>query len=297
MLGAIIGDIVGSYYEVLEINDYKNRVDKKRLYKDRIKILDLNVPLFTEDCSYTDDSVLTIAVAQSILNHISYEDSLREFGMAEIKMGCDKYGRSRFGSGFIKWLQGESEGQSFGNGAAMRVSPVGHYFDTLDIALKEAELATIPSHNHEEAISSAKAVTSAIYLARNGYSKMEIKQFIEENFGYNLTMNLEELQRNYKFSSKAIKSVPQAIYCFLESESFEDSIRKAISIGGDSDTIAAICGSISEAYYGIPEALKQEALSYLPYKYQMIVSRFYERLNNKNNSQELVKKKLYEKKS
>lgn len=297
MIGAIIGDIVGSYYEVLEINDYKNRIDKKRLYDERIKILDLDVPLFTEDCSYTDDSVLTIAIANSIINSISYEDSLREFGLAEIELGFDKYGRSRFGSGFVKWLQSDSVGQSFGNGAAMRISPVGYYFDTMDDILKEAKLATIPSHNHEEAIAGARAVASAIYLARTGYSKEEIKKFIEENFGYNLTMNLDDLQRNYKFSSKTIKSVPQAIYCFLEANSFEDSIRKAISIGGDSDTIAAICGSISEAYYGVPEKLKTESLAYLPPKYKMIVTEFYDRLNRKNVEDLSAKKKLYEKKS
>lgn len=288
MLGAIIGDIVGSYYEVLEINAIKERIDKKRPYDERVKILDKRVSLFSEECSYTDDSVLTLAIAYAILNNVSYEDSLRKFGLAEISLGCDKYGRSRFGSGFVKWLENEKDGNSFGNGAAMRISPVGYYFDDMESIYKEAECATIPSHNHVDAIAGARAVAMAIFLARTGCGKDDIKEYIQNTFGYSLDMCMEDLQHNYKFTSKSIGSVPQAIFCFLESNSFEDAIRKAISIGGDSDTIAAICGSISEAYYGIPDDIKQEAISYLPEEYKKIVTDFYSAVNKKNQGKKLV---------
>lgn len=276
MLGAIIGDIVGSYYEVLEINAKKNREDKKRPYEERIKVLDKNVPLFTEECTYTDDTVLTLALSSSIINNISYEESLRSFGTAEMNLGVDKYGRRRFGSGFVKWLQNTKEGNSYGNGGAMRISPIGFYYDNLETILEQSHLATIPSHNNEEAIIGAQAVSTCIYLARKGYSKKDIKKIIEFYFDYDLDLDLEELQHNYIFSARTKESIPEAIFCFLESESFEDALRKSLSIGGDADTIAAITGAISESFYGIPESFKEKALSYLPEKYQVIVARFYE---------------------
>lgn len=278
MLGAIIGDIVGSHYEVLEINAKKNNPDKKRSYEERISILNPEVDLFTEQCSYTDDSVLTIAIASSIISDKDYESSLRKYGTKEISLGLDKYGRSRFGRGFVNWLQDNKEGNSYGNGGAMRISPVGFYFNDIKSILEETKLATIPSHNHDDAITGAQAVTAAIYFARKGYSKKDIKTLLEFYFDYNLNFSLSELQHNYKFSSRTSESVPQAIFCFLESSSFEDAIRKSVSIGGDSDTIAAITGSISEAYYGIPEELKEKALSFLPPEYIKIVKDFYEEL-------------------
>lgn len=278
MLGAIIGDIVGSHYEVLEINAKQNNPDKKRSYEERISILNPEVDLFTEQCSYTDDSVLTIAIASSIISDKDYESSLRKYGTKEISLGLDKYGRSRFGRGFVNWLQDNKEGNSYGNGGAMRISPVGFYFNDIKSILEETKLATIPSHNHDDAITGAQAVTAAIYFARKGYSKKDIKTLLEFYFDYNLNFSLSKLQHNYKFSSRTSESVPQAIFCFLESSSFEDAIRKSVSIGGDSDTIAAITGSISEAYYGIPEELKEKALSFLPPEYIKIVKDFYEEL-------------------
>lgn len=281
MLGAIIGDIVGSYYEVEEINALKNNPDKKRSYEDRIKILDKRVPLFTEDCSYTDDSVLTIAIAHSLNSGLPFEEVLRNYGLEEISLGQDKYGRSRFGSGFVLWLKGEKEGDSYGNGASMRISPVGYYYDDLEYILKTTRQATIPSHNNKEAIKGAQAVASTIYLARNDFSKEEIKDFLESRFGYFMNFDLEDLQKNYKFSARTNSSVPQAIFCFLESNDFEDCLRKSISIGGDTDTIAAISCSIAESFYGIPEELKKQALSYLPEKYQKVVTDFYNILDLK----------------
>ncbi len=276
MLGAIIGDIAGSYYEVLEINAKKKHPTKKRPYEERIKVLDSKVELFTEKCSYTDDSVLTIAIASSLLNDKDYEKAIRHFGIKEMNMGFDQYGRSRFGKNFVLWLKNEKLGDSFGNGGAMRISPIAFYYDDLEIILNETNLATKPSHNTEEAIEGSKAVSTAIYLARKGYSKKVIKNLIEFYFNYNLDMNLEDLQHNYFFSARTSESIPEAIFCFLESNSFEDAIRKALSIGGDSDTIATIVGSISEAFYGIPKNLKEKALTYLPEQYKIIVNNFYE---------------------
>lgn len=275
MLGAIIGDIVGSYYEVKEIEALKNNPDKKRAYEERIKILNKDVPLFTENCSYTDDSVLTIAISAGLTDGKSFEEVLKEYGLNEISLGEDKYGRSRFGSGFVSWLKGEKEGNSFGNGSAMRISPIGYYYDDLKYVLTKSQEATIPSHNHPEAIVGAQAVSASIYLARNGFSKEEIKDFLESRFKYFFNYDLECLQRNYKFTSKAQNSVPQAIFCFLESTDFEDCLRKSISIGGDTDTIAAISCSIAESYYGIPEEIQKQAFSFLPEKYIKQINKFY----------------------
>lgn len=282
MLGAIIGDIAGSFYEVEEINALKNNPDKKRSYEERIKILDKSVPIFTDDCSYTDDTVLTIAIAEALIKGIDFEEVLKQYGLEEISLGADKYGRSRFGSGFVSWLKGEKEGDSYGNGASMRISPVGYYYDDLEYVLKTTRQATVPSHNNKEAIKGAQAVASTIYLARNNFSKEEIKDFLESRFGYFIHYDLEELQKNYKFSARTINSVPQAIFCFLESTDFEDCLRKSISIGGDTDTIAAISCSIAESFYGIPEELKQKALSYLPERYKKVLNEFYKILELKS---------------
>lgn len=231
MLGAIIGDIVGSIYEVEEIKAINTHPDKKRSYEERITILNNSTPLFISDCSYTDDTVLTTAIASSLLGKKSFEESLREYGLKEIELGKDKYGRSRFGKGFVSWLKKEKVGDSYGNGASMRISPIAYFYDDLDVILSKTKEAAIPSHNHEEAILGAQAVNTAIYLSRNNYSKEEIKKELERRFNLDLNFNLEELQHNYRFSSRTSESVPQAIYCFLESTSFEDCLRKSISIG------------------------------------------------------------------
>lgn len=281
MLGAIIGDIVGSIYEVEEIKAINTHPDKKRSYEERIIILNNSTPLFISDCSYTDDTVLTTAIASSLLGKKTFEESLREYGLKEIELGKDKYGRSRFGKGFVLWLKKEKVGDSYGNGASMRISPIAYFYDDLDVILSKTKEATIPSHNHEEAVLGAQAVNTAIYLSRNNYSKEEIKKELERRFNLDLNFNLEELQHNYRFSSRTSESVPQAIYCFLESTSFEDCLRKSISIGGDTDTIAAISCSIAESFYGIPKEIEEKALTYLPNNYKRIITSFYSILNLK----------------
>ena len=254
MLGAIIGDVAGSKYEVLEV-DYMKKYKKPRPYEERIKILDKSTPLFTEDCSVTDDSILTYSIYDAIKNgNCDYETYFRMYGMREAELGVDKYGRSRFGKGFLEWLYVNMRGGSWGNGAAMRVSPVGYMFNTLEEVEEHASRSAQPTHCNTEAIESAEAVAVSIFLLRSGYTKEQVIAYIKEHY-YPLNYNLEDLQRNYTFSSRALCSVPQALYIFGISNDFEDGIRKAISIGGDSDTIACIVGSLCEACYGISNDL------------------------------------------
>lgn len=270
MYGAIIGDIIGSYYEVLEI-EYQKKYKKQRPYNERIKIM--TDELFTDNSSYTDDTILTVAIADSIINgNCDYEKYLIQYGLREIALGLDKYGRNRFGKGFIEWLMGK-EGNSYGNGAPMRISPVG-YFNTLEAVKENSYYATIPSHNNIEAIKASECISTSIYLLRNKIAKEELKKDIEQNY-YNLNYDLEDLRKNNKFSSKSSVTVPQAIYIFLNSNSFEDSIRKAISIGGDTDTIAAMVGSLSEAYYGLDDNLIEKANQYLTDDIKKIINQFY----------------------
>lgn len=281
MYGAIIGDIVGSYYEVLEIKN------KNRSYEDRMKIMDRNVPLFNEKCSCTDDSILTTAIADAILNGESYEKKLREYGLREINLGKDIYGRSRFGKGFVEWLKNDYIGESFGNGSAMRISPIGFLFNSIDEIKSESLNATIPSHNHIESIKSSEAVAVSIYLLRRGMDKDSLKEYIEKHY-FSLEYDLDDLRKNYKFTSRAIDSVPQAIFCFLNSNDFEDAIRLSISIGGDSDTIACITGALAESYYGIDEEIIECAKTYIKDYMKDVIDKFYSTINNKNNI--LVKK-------
>lgn len=253
MIGAIIGDVVGSVYETLEYN----AKEEKRSYGDRIKIMDNHTPLFLKESVVTDDSVLTVAVMDAIINNKRYDDKLREYANREINEG-----RNRFGSGFLRWVNGENKIPSIGNGCAMRISSVGYLFNDLDVIKEESRKVTITSHNNGDCIKCAEAVAVSIFLLRTGMDKDSLRKYIIDNY-FNLDYDLEELRHNYTFEVSAIKSVPQAIYCFLESNDFEDGIRKAISIGGDSDTIACIVGALSEAYYGVPNEMIKQVEPYL----------------------------------
>jgi len=292
MLGTIIGEIAGSTDEVREAKILKQLKGKS---KDETKsiVLDLcekeiirrksillnTTPLFDKDSSYTDDTVLTCAIAKALLTDKDYEKKLRKFGLREVKLGLDKYGRSKFGKGFCDWLNGNYVGESFGNGCAMRISPIANFNDNLTTIIEETNKATYPSHNYEESYNAARAVNTCIYLAKKDFPKKFIKNFIENSFGYDLNFKYDDLQSTYKFTARAKDSVPQAIYCFLISNNFEDAIRKAIGIGGDSDTIAAITGSIAEVYYGIDDRLIREVERYLPEYVINIVNEFYSAIN------------------
>lgn len=224
MLGAIAGDIIGSVYE-----------------HHRIKTTEF--PLFSKSSTFTDDTVLTIAVADTILHKIDYADSLKSWGR--------KYPRAGYGLNFRRWLFSDDSQpyNSFGNGSAMRVSPVGFAFEEIEEVADEAKRSAEATHNHPEGIKGAQATAVAIWLARTGNDKGLIKEFIEDEYDYDLSRTLDEIRPVYDFDETCQGTVPEAIIAFLESENFEDAIRKAISLGGDSDTLACITGGIAEAYY------------------------------------------------
>lgn len=257
MLGAIIGDIVGSRFE-----------------RDNIKSKEFE--LFTEECSMTDDSIMTLAVAKTIMEvegkgfdkddnkSIEYFLNIEGSAIKNMQEIGRKYYYCGFGGMFYKWLFSSDPipYNSFGNGAAMRISPVGFYFsDENEIEMLTKTITGI-THSHEEGIKGAEAIVSAIFMARKGCSKEKIRDYINSEY-YALDFKIDDIRDDYEFDVTCQGSVPQAITAFLESQSFEDAIRTAISIGGDSDTIAAIAGSIAEAYYGIPEELGKEALNYM----------------------------------
>ena len=253
MLGAIIGDVIGS-----------------RLEKDNVKSKDFD--LFTSQSRFTDDTVLTIAVAEAILNK---DDDYQSYIM--------RYGRlfplAGYGKTFKKWLAGLIQGpyNSWGNGSAMRVSPVGWAFSHEDQVLLEAKKSAEVTHNHPEGVKGAQAIAIAIYYARNGKSKLFIKSEIENRFGYDLSRTISDIRPAYEFDVSCQGSVPEAIIAFLESVDFEDAIRTAISIGGDSDTIACMCGSIAEAFYrNIPDVMIDKTVTYLPEGFQAIIEKFRE---------------------
>lgn len=248
MLGAVIGDIIGSVYEF-----------------DNIKTKEF--PLFREDCKFTDDTVMTIAV-RNALRKYDEEKDLQVFQrclVSEMQRLGRKFIYRGYGERFAQWLlMGEPAPYgSFGNGSAMRVSPVGEYASSLEEALKLAKASAEVTHDHPEGIKGAQAVAAAVFLARQeGWGKERIKNFIEGEF-YPLNFTLDEIRENYTFDVSCQGSVPQALECFFEGESFEDVIRNCISIGGDCDTTAAIAGGIAEGYYGLPEEIAEEAMPYL----------------------------------
>lgn len=223
MLGAIAGDIIGSRFEVIPT---KSR----------------DFDLFTELNTFTDDTVLTIAVADAILYNKSYEENLKYYGR--------RYPDAGYGGNFIRWLSGAIEGPyySFGNGSAMRVSPVGFAFETVERVLHEAERTAEVSHNHPEGIKGARAVALSVYMAKHGYNKDQIGREIEKRFEYDLNRSLNAIRPDYSFEVSCQKSVPESIIAFMESEDCESAIRNAISLGGDSDTMACIAGAIAQAY-------------------------------------------------
>ncbi|MFZ3130940.1 MAG: ADP-ribosylglycohydrolase family protein, partial [Desulfosporosinus sp.] len=260
MLGAILGDIIGSPYEFDQNN---------------IKTTDF--PLFARYSHFTDDTVMTLAVAEGLMN--GYDDETRS--EEELVTAMQKYGRlypqAGYGARFSGWLAAETPEayNSYGNGSAMRVSAVGWMFDNLEQVERYARVSARVTHNHPEGIKGAEATAAAVYLARTGKSKMEIKQYLEKTYQYDLNRPLDEIRPNYHHVESCQETVPEAVIAFLESSDFEDAIRKAVSLGGDSDTLAAITGSIAEAFYGIPAELKGKAWSMLDEPLQRVLWRWY----------------------
>ena len=245
MYGAILGDIIGSPYQ---FDDYN--------YKAK------DFPLFSKDSEFTDDSVMTLAVAKAFMDaglDASEEEIKKSLCSVMPEVGR-RYPNCGYGGNFYYWIMlGKTQPyNSFGNGSAMRVSSVAWLYNDLASVRRAARISALVSHNHPEGIKGAESVASAIFLARNGKSKMEIKDCIEREFGYDLSRTCDEIRPNYRMNESCQGSVPEAIIAFLEGESFEDTVRNAVSLGGDSDTIACIAGSIAEAYYGVPEEMKTE---------------------------------------
>ena len=256
MLGAIIGDIIGSRFEF-----------------NNVKIKDFE--LFTEECEPTDDSIMTLALAKAIMNcNGDYSQLSKETVLCMQELG-NLYPDADYGGMFYHWLESDNPQpyNSFGNGSAMRVSPCAFAAKSLDEALTLAKITAEVTHNHPEGIKGAQAVAAAIFMARNGHTISEISRYVNENF-YKIDFTLDSIRKTYRFDVTCQGSVPQALQAFFESVDFEDAIRNAVSIGGDSDTIAAITGSVAEAYYGIPADIRNESLKYLDKYLLQIVETF-----------------------
>jgi ADP-ribosylglycohydrolase len=253
MIGAIAGDIIGSVFEQYAIKSTQ-------------------FELFSRLSRFTDDTVLTVAVADSILKNIDYATSLKTFG--------EKYPDAGYGASFFKWIFSSDMKpyNSWGNGSAMRVSPVGFAFTSIEDVLKEAKKSAEVTHNHPEGIKGAQAVALAIFLARSGKNKAVIKAEIGHRFGYYLDRRLDDIRPHYSFDVSCQGSVPESIIAFLEGENFEDTIRKGISLGGDSDTIACIAGGIAQAFYqNIPQEIISNVRKRLPESFLDIIDEFCER--------------------
>ena len=242
MFGAIIGDMVGSIYE------FDNHRSK-------------DFPLFSSGCYPTDDSIMTIAVAKAILENNGEFDGLKKKAVEWMQKIGKQYPNCGYGGRFRRWINSDDPKPylSYGNGSAMRVSACGWAGDSLEKVKQLSYAVTVVSHDHPQGIKGAEATACAIFLARAGHSKDEIRSFIEENY-YELDITVDDLRPIYQFDESCQGTVPYAIQAFLESDSFEDAIRNAISVGGDSDTLAAITGSIAEAFYGIPDDLREQAI-------------------------------------
>lgn len=250
MLGAIIGDIIGSVYE------FNNH-------------LDTNFPLFNDYSTFTDDSVLSFATAKVLLDGCDYTKTYQDFSR--------RYKGRGYGGQFAIWIYmiNPLPYNSFGNGSAMRVSPVGFAFNDIDSVLAEARRSAEVTHNHPEGVKGAQATALAIHLARNNYSKVEVIREITTRFGYNLNRKIDDIRQTNQFNETCQGSVPEAIMAFLESKDFEDAIRLAVSIGGDTDTIACITGGIAQAFYKkIPDFIVLEAKRRLPLEFLQILDRF-----------------------
>jgi len=250
MLGAIAGDVIGSVYEW---NNIKTK----------------DFPLLDPECFFTDDTVLTVALAETILSGVDHATVMKRY--------YKRYPDASYGGRFHQWAASRSSGpyNSWGNGAAMRISPVGYAFDSLDEVLRQAEYFTAITHNHPEGIKGGQATAAAIFLGRTGSSKAEIKKYVERTFGYDLSATVDSIRPHYAFDESCQGTVPQAFASFLESTDVEDAIRNAISLGGDSDTLACITGALAEAFYGgVPQHIADPVIGVLDEELRAVTAEF-----------------------
>jgi len=266
MYGAVFGDIIGSYYEIHSTKDYKFNI-------------------FRPESHFTDDTVMNLAVCDAVLyndseiNLLSFNKRAYEYSV-RYKAFYLRYPSCGFGEMFSSWAESKSmfRQRSYANGGAMRVIPIGYAYKTIEQVYIQAKASCMFTHCNREAVRGAKSVAGAVFMAYNGYSKSEIKRHIEKNFSYNLSIPLEKIKAGYVFDSDTFYSVPPAIRAFLESEDYEDCIRKAVSLGGDADTMACIAGGIAEAYYRkIPDKIRSFCMSRLDINMKEIFDKFHSR--------------------
>jgi len=260
MYGAILGDMIGAPYEF-------DMGDKTK-----------DFPLFCERSQFTDDTVMTIAVAEVLINAEAGKtpEEIKQALAESMRSWGKKYPDAGYGARFIGWIFDDNAGpyNSFGNGSAMRVSSAGWLYDSLEQTRKIARLTAEVTHNHPEGIKGAEATASAIFLARTGASKEEIKSYIIKEFGYDLSRTIDQIRPGYHHVESCQETVPEAITAFLEGTDFEDVIRTAVSLGGDCDTLTCIAGSIAEAFYPVPEAMVEECRKRLPAEMLKVIDRF-----------------------
>ena len=251
MFGAIVGDVAGSHYEHFPTKS-------------------LDIDFFREHSCVTDDSVLTIAVADWTLNGGTLYDYFHDY--------VARYPDAGYGGTFINWARCYETKlyNSWGNGSAMRVFPTAYYTNTLESVLELAEQSAAVTHNHPDGIAGAQATAGCVFLARTGHSKQEIGKFVTSNFNYDLSLKLDEIRHSYSFDVSCAGSVPESIIAFMESDSFESAIRLAISLGGDSDTMACFAGAIAEPFYGgVPNSLWQKTKTHLDEQLLGVADSFY----------------------
>ncbi|MBO7726497.1 MAG: ADP-ribosylglycohydrolase family protein [Thermoguttaceae bacterium] len=261
MYGAIIGDIVGAPYEF-------DRGDKTK-----------DFPLFIEESQFTDDSVMTLAVAEALLDSAGASKDVVEANLIQsIQKWGKRYPNAGYGGMFSSWLRAKKPKPygSFGNGSAMRVSSVGWLYKTMEETRTVAGWTAEVSHNHPEGVKGAEATASVIFLARTGAKKSEIKQYVIDEFHYDLSRTCDEIRPTYHHNETCQKTVPEAITAFLEGNDFEDVIRTAVSLGGDCDTLTCISGSIAEAYYGVPDSIRTECRRRLSDDLKSVLDRFWD---------------------
>ena len=260
MYGAILGDIIGSPFEF-------DRGSKTK-----------NFDLFTRGCGFTDDSVMTVAVAEALLKAgvDADTDTIEKVVIQQMQKWGKRYPNAGYGLRFLNWLAAKDPKPygSFGNGSAMRVSAAGWLYDTLERTREVARATAVVTHDHPEGIKGAEATASCIFLARTGASKDKIREYVTREFHYDLTRTLDQIRPGYHHVESCQETVPEAITAFLESGDFEDAIRNGVSLGGDADTLTAITGSIAEAFYGVPDALKTECRNRISEDLRVVLRKF-----------------------
>ena len=261
MYGAIIGDIVGSRFEF-------DRGNKSREFE-----------LFGKGCEFTDDTVMTVAVAEALMDagKDADEKTVKEHLIRSLKKWGQKYPDAGYGARFIDWVLSDDAKPyvSYGNGSGMRVSPAGWLYDSMERTREVARWTAEITHNHPEGIKGAESTAAGIFLARDRASLKEISDYIEKEFGYDLSRTLDEIRPYYHHVEDCMKTIPEAFECFLESESYESCLRNVMYIGGDTDTLGAIAGAIAEAYWGVPEELKRQAEKYIDEDINAMIAKFY----------------------